>query len=230
MIAASPPSAPARDTRIIGVGAGGHARCVDRGDRLGGRPPGGRPDGRRRHPGGLARARPPGARPGTRSRPCGPRASRTRSWGSAASATWGRGARVAAALRAAGFRLPPIVHATAVIAASATLEEGAQVLAGAIVGPGRPDRPGRAGQRRRHHRPRRAGGRVRPRRVGGPGGRGRPGRRRRPRRHRGDRHPADLHRGRRPSWARARSCSRTSPPRARVGGIPARPLGVREPA
>ena len=40
----------------------------------------------------------------------------------------------AALLRDAGFLLPPIVHRTATVARSARLSEGAQVLAGAIVG------------------------------------------------------------------------------------------------
>ena len=39
----------------------------------------------------------------------------------------------AARLRAAGFRLPPIVHFSATVSPSAILEEGAQVMAAAIV-------------------------------------------------------------------------------------------------
>ena len=42
--------------------------------------------------------------------------------------------RAAALLREAGFRLPPIVHRSATVALSATLDDGAQVMAGALVG------------------------------------------------------------------------------------------------
>jgi sugar O-acyltransferase (sialic acid O-acetyltransferase NeuD family) len=45
-------------------------------------------------------------------------------------------ARVHTHLRSLGFALPPVVHATAHVAASASLGAGTQVLAGAIVGAG----------------------------------------------------------------------------------------------
>ncbi len=45
-------------------------------------------------------------------------------------------ARLFARLRTLGFDLPPVVHATAIVASSARLGAGTQVLAGAIVGAG----------------------------------------------------------------------------------------------
>jgi acetyltransferase EpsM len=43
--------------------------------------------------------------------------------------------RAAATLRDAGFRVPEIVHRSASVAVSAVIDDGAQILAGAIVGP-----------------------------------------------------------------------------------------------
>ena len=62
----------------------------------------------------------------------------------------------ASLLREAGFRLPVIVHRAASVAVSAELEEGVQVMAGAIVGRGCADGTRRAGERRRDRGPRRA--------------------------------------------------------------------------
>ena len=127
--------APPGDTRIVGVGAGGHARCVIEaiesarllevvalmdgdvalvGSRVLGRPVLAQHEGAALRAEGVENA----------------------FVGVGGVANPGPRRAVAAALRAAGFRLPPIVHATAVVAESATLEDGAQVLAGAIVGPG----------------------------------------------------------------------------------------------
>ncbi len=135
MTVTATPDAPVRDTRIIGVGAGGHARCVIEaidsahhlqvvalvdadvslvGSRVLGRPVLAREEGEALRAEGVENA----------------------FVGVGGVGDMGPRRAVAASLRAAGFRLPPIVHATAVIAASAVLEDGAQVLAGAIVGPG----------------------------------------------------------------------------------------------
>lgn len=123
------------DTRIVGVGAGGHARCVIEaidsadvlqvvalmdgdaalvGSRVLGRPVLAQEEGAALRAEGVENA----------------------FVGVGGIADPGPRRAVAAALREAGFRLPPIVHATAVVAESATVEDGAHVLAGAIVGPG----------------------------------------------------------------------------------------------
>ena len=128
-------AAPPRDTRIIGVGAGGHARCVIEAiDSAGALDVVALMDGDAALVGSRVLGRPVLAQEGVE----GLRAEGVENAFVGVGGIGDMGPRraVAAALRAAGFRLPPIVHSTAVVAASATLEDGAQVLAGAIVGPG----------------------------------------------------------------------------------------------
>ena len=132
---AAPPNAPARDTRIVGFGAGGHARCVIEAIASAGRlQVVALMDGDLQRVGSRVLGRPVLAQHEVD-------ALRAEGVENAFVGVGGVGdtgprAAVAASLRAAGFRLPPIVHGTAIVAASAILEDGAQVLAGAIVGPG----------------------------------------------------------------------------------------------